>query len=416
MTFCAIDFGTSNSAVALPAGDAMQLVPLEGGSGMLPSAIFFNTEDHTRLFGRQAIERYVEGYDGRLMRSLKSILGSPLALATTEIGDGTALPFLDVIGIFLAHLIQTAERHGGARLTRGVLGRPVFFVDGDDEADQAAEAQLAAAAHAAGLEEVHFQYEPIAAAFDYESRLSDERLVMVADIGGGTSDFSLIRLGPQRARRLERRDDVLAHGGVHLAGTDFDKRVALASTMRELGYGSLDVAGREVPNRLYFDLATWHLINTVYTARRIAEFDAMRHDYREPIYHARSMRVLEQCLGHALAASAEAAKIAVSNGGSTSVDMSFVEAALRRDFDEAALIEAGALETRRIVDAALTTCEMAGVRPDRVDAVYFTGGSTGLRFLSSAIARAFPQAEPVQGDRLSSVAAGLGIHARRVFR
>lgn len=415
MSFCAIDFGTSNSAVALPENDRIQLVPLERGQPTLPSAVFFNADENSRAFGREAIAQYIEGYDGRLMRSLKSILGSSLALATTEIGGGAAMPFLDVIALFLHHLVRKAEAVAGTGIDTAVIGRPVFFVDDDPKADQAAQAQLASAAHTVGLRNVHFQYEPIAAAFDYESHLREERLVMVADIGGGTSDFSLVRVGPQRARRLDRKDDVLAHHGVHSAGTDFDKRVSLASVMRELGYGSLDGQGREVPNRIYFDLAIWHLINTVYSPRRVSEFALLNHLYQDGRYHARLMRVLERRLGHALAGAVESAKIAVAAGGTTDIELAELEDELRSPFSEAQLVAACSEETRQIVNAARQTASLAGIAPEGVDALYFTGGSTGLRFLSNAIAAAFPAAETVHGDRLASVAMGLGIHARRLF-
>jgi hypothetical chaperone protein len=300
-------------------------------------------------------------------------------------------------------------------ITRVVLGRPVFFVDDDPRADRQAQAQLEAAARAAGFSEVEFQYEPIAAAFDYESRLHEEKLVLVADIGGGTSDFSLVRVGPARARQFDRKADVLAHNGVHVAGTDFDRRVELVSILRELGYQSLDPEGREIPNRVYFDLATWHLINTLYGPKRVGEFRLMKHLFSEPKHHERLMRVIEQRLGHALAARAERAKIAVAAGGRTEIDLQQVEAALHVAFDEQGLIEAGRDETRRIVEAARATVAQAGVAPEEVGALYFTGGSTGLKFLSEALANAFPRAEAVLGDRLASVATGLGIHARRMF-
>jgi hypothetical chaperone protein len=415
LTYCAIDFGTSNSAVALPEGDAVRLAPVEGSHATLPTAVFFNTDEHTRAYGRAAHAAYIDGFDGRLMRSLKSILGSSLAESSTELGDGTAIKYTEVIAIFVAYLKERAEACAGTTIERAVLGRPVFFVDDDPRADALAQQQLEAAANAAGLREIHFQYEPIAAAFDYESRLEDESLVLVADIGGGTSDFSLVRVGPQRMRSIERKDDVLAHHGVHMAGTDFDRRVELATILRELGYRTLDPEGREVPNRIYFDLATWHLINTVYGGKRVGELRLMRHLYPDVRHHERLMRVVENRLGHALAARAEEAKIGVAAGGETSIDLDDVELDLTLPFDEAQLIEAGMEETRHIVEAARETVRLAGVAPREVGALYFTGGSTGLAFLSNALCTAFPEARPVFGDRLASVATGLGIHARRVF-
>ncbi|MGF6954263.1 Hsp70 family protein [Paraburkholderia youngii] len=415
MNYCAIDFGTSNSAVAIPSGPQLKLAPVEGAYTTLPTAVFFNTDENTTEFGRAALAAYIDGFDGRLMRSMKSILGSPLAENTTDLGDGSAIKYTDVIATFLTHLKRAAEASAGGAIDRAVLGRPVFFVDDDPRADQMAQQQLEAAARTVGLRDIHFQYEPIAAAFDYESHLSAEGLVLVADIGGGTSDFSLVRVGPERMKRVERKDDVLAHHGVHVAGTDFDRRVELVTILRELGYQSLDPQGREIPNRIYFDLATWHLINTVYTPKRISELALMRHLFTETKHHDRLMRVVEQRFGHALAAHAEEAKIGVAAGGETVIDLEQVEEDLRLAFDEAQLVKAGEDETRRIVQAARDTVQAAGIAPRELDAIYFTGGSTGLAFLSGALAAAFPDAKAVFGDRLASVATGLGIHARRVF-
>jgi hypothetical chaperone protein len=415
MTYCAIDFGTSNSAVAVPDGTALRLAPVEGAYTTLPTAVFFNTDEDTRGFGRAALEAYIDGFDGRLMRSMKSILGSPLAENSTDLGDGSAIKYTEVIAIFVDHLKRSAEASAGGSISRAVLGRPVFFVDDDPRADQLAQQQLEAAARSVGLREIHFQYEPIAAAFDYESHLTEEGLVLVADIGGGTSDFSLVRVGPERVKRVERKEDVLAHHGVHVAGTDFDRRVELATILRELGYQTLDPEGREIPNRVYFDLATWHLINTVYAPKRVSELALMRHLFTNIRHHDRLMRVVDRRLGHALAAHAEEAKIGVAAGGETMIDLELVEEDLRLAFDEAQLIKAGHDETLRIVQAARDTVQAAGVAPRDVGAIYFTGGSTGLAFLSGALSAAFPEARPVFGDRLASVATGLGIHARRLF-
>ena len=415
MTYCAIDFGTSNSAVALPDGASIRLAPVEGSATTLPTAVFFNTDEDEQAYGRAALESYIDGFDGRLMRSMKSILGSPLAETSTDLGDGSAIRYVDVITLFLQHLKQKAQAVSSTPITRAVLGRPVFFVDDDPRADQLAQNQLQAAAQAVGLTDIHFQYEPIAAAFDYEARLTSEGLVLVADIGGGTSDFSLVRVGPERVKRVERKDDVLAHHGVHVAGTDFDRRVELVTILRELGYQTLDPEGREIPNRIYFDLATWHLINTVYAPKRVSELALMRHLFLQTKHHDRLMRVVDRRLGHALAAHAEEAKIGVAAGGETVIDLDEVEDDLRLAFDEAQLIKAGQDETQRIVQAARDTVQAAGVAPRDVNAIYFTGGSTGLAFLSGALAAAFPDAKAVFGDRLASVATGLGIHARRLF-
>jgi hypothetical chaperone protein len=424
--YCAIDFGTSNSAIAIPsASGEMRLVELEPGHHTMPTAVFYFVEGAEnngppRAFGRAAVAAYVDGIDGRLMRSMKSILGSTLVEQTTDVGGGRGVKYLDIIAGYLRHLKAMAEVQAGEAIPRAVLGRPVFFVDDDPARDAQAQAALEAAARSVGFDEVHFQYEPIAAAFDHERQISHEEVVLVADIGGGTSDFSIVRVGPKRARRLERKSDILANHGVHIAGTDFDRRVELASVMPEFGYGARgpSIAGappREVPSSVYFDLATWHLINTVYTPQRVVELRQMRVYYADPAHHRRLMTVVTERLGHELAARAEQAKIDVADGGETRVDLSHVEARLAVMLSERAAVQALDADIERIVDAARATAAQAGLSPQQVDALYFTGGSTGLRLLAQRISAAFPTARTVRGDRFASVVSGLALHAQRLF-
>ena len=427
--YCAIDFGTSNSAVAVPTDAGMELVPLEPGHGergrTMPTAVFYVAEGkdlHTlpKLYGRAAVAAYVEGTDGRLMRSMKSVLGSALMEQHTDIGAGRSVAFGDVIASYLLHLKRAAQAHAGREIDRIVLGRPVFFVDDDAERDAAAQASLEAAAQAVGFKDVHFQYEPIAAAFHYEEQVTREQTVIVADIGGGTSDFSVVRVGPERRGKRDRRSDILASHGVHSAGTDFDRHVELARILPALGYGAYgpkrgDRVPLEVPSRIYFDLATWHLINTVYRPQRLMEIAAMRDDYADPRHHARLMATLRHRLGHSLAGLAEDAKIAVAQGGTHEIDLFEIERELCVSVTEDQAVAAISDDLDRIVQTALATARLAGLQPDAIDALYFTGGSTGLRLLAERLAAAFPTARPVHGDRFASVATGLGLEARRHF-
>ncbi len=429
--FVAIDFGTSNSAVALPSGpQGVRLVELEPGQPTMPTAVFYRADtppqqlEAERLYGRAAVAAYVEGVDGRLMRSMKSILGSSLLDQSTDIGGGRHVRYRDVVTGYLRRLKHMAEAEAGHGLQRVVLGRPVFFVDDDPARDAQAAAALEAAAREVGFTEVQFQFEPIAAALDHESHIDCEQLVLVADIGGGTSDFSLVRVGPERAKRgrgrAQRRDDILANHGVHLAGTDFDRHVELAAILPLLGYRAQRPARpgeppREVPSSVYFDLATWHLINTVYAPARVAELRGMKSWYAEPRHHARLMNAVTERLGHALAAAAEQAKIDVATHGTAQIDLATLENGLATALQEDRAAEAIEADLGRIVQAAAETARQAGVAPEAVDVVYFTGGSTGLRPLVDRIAAGFPAAARVRGDRFASVAQGLGLHARAVF-
>ena len=424
--FCAIDFGTSNSAIAVPDGDAMSLVELEAGQPTMPTAVFYRTESrheagHSREFGRAAIAAYVEGADGRLMRSMKSLLGSALIDQTTDVGGGRGVKYLDVLASYLGHLKSLAQARTGRALHRVVLGRPVYFVDDDPQRDAAAQAALEAAARQVGFSEVSFQYEPIAAAFDYERGLASEQHVLVADLGGGTSDFAVVRVGPKRAARAARKDDILAHHGVHVAGTDFDRRIELEAMLPELGYRSrgplarFESVAREVPSAIYFDLATWHLINTAYTPARVAELRRMRSFYADPHHHARLMTVLDHRLGHELAAAAERAKIEVAVDGSGRLDLSSVEHGLEIGLGEAVALAMVAAEVDRIALAARQTVRLSGLAPARIDAVYFTGGSSGFPALRSAILAGLPDSTAVVGEPFASVAKGLALHAARRY-
>ena len=433
--FAAIDFGTSNSAIVVPDGDgdgkghgdrAMRLVELEPGFHTMPTAVFYRADvpefgpDPTRWYGRAAVAAYVDGLDGRLMRSMKSILGSPLVEQSTDVGGGRSVRYLDMIAGYLRHLKTLAEASTGHVISQLVLGRPVFFVDGEPERDRQAQAALEKAARQIGFTQVHFQYEPIAAALDHERSVQREQLVLVADIGGGTSDFSLVRVAPGRGARLDRKDDILGNHGVHLAGTDFDRHVELAAILPLLGYRSLgppraDEPPREVPSSIYFDLATWHLINTVYAPARLSEWRGMRSWFADVRQHERLMTVLDERLGHALAGAAEQAKIDVAMSGHADIDLSAVETVLAATLSEAQAAAAIEADLARIVEASLATVRMAGLSCDQVDALYFTGGSTGLLPLVQRIAAGFPAATVHRGDRFASVAAGLGVYARALY-
>ena len=326
-----------------------------------------------------------------------------------------------MIGSYLRHLKAKAEARAGAPIERAVIGRPVFFVDDEPARDAAAQDAMARVAREVGFSDVHFQYEPIAAAFDYEQTVQREQTVLVADIGGGTSDFSVVRVGPQQRTRLDRRGDILANHGVHVAGTDFDRRIELRCILPLAGYGAFGppradgTEPREVPSGIYFDLATWHLINTCYTPARVLELRRMRDWYADERLHARLMTILTRRLGHALAARAEDAKIAVSEVPAAPVDLSVVEPGLATLLREPQAMESIAADRERIVGAARGALAQAGLKPQQLDAMYFTGGSTGLQPLVAAIAGVAPHAQVVRGDRFASVATGLGVHARWLF-
>jgi hypothetical chaperone protein len=411
---CGVDFGTSNSTVGWVRPGQSVLLALEDGKPTLPSVVFFNADDDQVRYGRAALADYLEGYDGRLMRSLKSLLGTPLMEGQTEVA-GRALPFRQLLGHFIGEVKRRAEREAGRAFDRAVFGRPVYFVDDDPEADRLAEDTLADIARSVGFSDIGFQYEPIAAAFDYESRIDREELVLIADIGGGTSDFSLVRLGPARAGRADRRDDILATGGVHIGGTDFDKYLSLASVMPLLGHGSALLSGAAVPSSYYFNLATWHTINQAYTRKNIAQLADLVRDAAEPDKLKRLQHLIDERAGHWLAMRVEEAKIGLSDAPDVVLDLDRLAPPERlcvgRDVFTASiggLVDSVGATVRRLLDEA-------GIAPDRVDTVFFTGGSSGVASLRERIAAIVPDARKVEGDLFGSIGAGLALDAARRF-
>ncbi len=410
-----IDFGTSNSAAAWRVGDGpAQPLRLEGDHLALPTAIFFNAEDRRAHFGRDAVAQYLSGADGRLMRSLKSLLGSALLLEKTEV-NGQAMSFQDIIATFLKEIVARAQARTGAAPDRVVLGRPVHFVDDDPARDALAQQMLLQAAESAGLRHVGFELEPIAAAFDYEQRIARDSVVLVADIGGGTSDFTVVRLGPTRARHAhDRSADILATDGVHVGGTDFDQRLSLEQVMPLLGFRHIGPQQREVPSAVFFDLATWHLIHWRYVPRALREAQALRVNYTDPALHRRLMTVLDQRLGHHLANDVEQAKIASSqSGGMARLDLSYVDPGLGATLTAGDMAQQLQPLLARVVQCAHACVRQAGLVARGIDAVYLTGGSSALTPLRHALQAAFAGTPLVEGDLFGGVAAGLVYRAVR---
>ena len=416
---CGVDFGTSNSTVGwvgtrASGSDGSVLLALEDGKATLPSVVFFNADDDEVSYGRAALAGYLAGYEGRLMRSLKSLLGTSLIDGQTEVG-GRALPFRMLLSHFIGEVKRRAEREAGREFSSAVFGRPVFFIDDSAKADKLAEDTLAQIAHAVGFKDVSFQYEPIAAAFDYETQIRSEELVLIADIGGGTSDFSLVRLSPERAGKAERRDDILATGGVHIGGTDFDKYLSLSSVMPLLGYQTLMNNDSAIPSSYYFNLATWHTINLAYTKKIWTQLADVVRDAREPAKLGRLQRLIDERAGHWLAMKVEEGKIALSDAHSAELVLDRLSpphnvVLQRAGFEESILHLVGAID-----QTVLKLLAEAGVQADAVDTVFFTGGSSGVRMLRERIGALLPKARKVEGDLFGSIGAGLALDAVRKY-
>ena len=422
ITTCGIDFGTSNSAVCLARENTTEMVRLEGASTNIPSAIFFDTEEHTVTYGQRGIDAFTAGQDGRLMRSLKSILGTELMHEKTQIGM-RHVSFEDILTRFIKHLKEKAEAQAAQEIPSVVMGRPVHFVDDDSDADKRAQNKLREVAQKAGFRDVTFQFEPIAAALAYEASTSKDELALIADIGGGTSDFSVIKVGPGYRKKADRQQDILANTGVRVGGTNLDTHLSVNGMMPHLGMASETVdklsGGRRtpLPRRLFLDLATWHKIHLLYTLKNERFIEQLAREVDDNGEFNRYVEIIQTQKGHMLAGRVEAAKICLSDQEQTKLNLSEIinqndlEIPLHKKIFEQSINE----EMLKITNAVNLCLKQAGVHRDDITAIFLTGGSTAVPLVKAAICANLPEGNIISGDKFNSVGHGLGIEAGRVF-
>ena len=417
MIACGLDFGTSNSAIGLLRNGVAILAPVEGERTLIPSAVFFDYETKGQvLFGEEAIALYVDHVDGRLMRALKSVLGSSLIDETTALA-GRKVPFVEIIEIFIRHLKLKAETFLGQPIEAVVHGRPVRFVDDDDAADAKAQDTLEQIARNIGFRDVSFVFEPIAAAYHYEETARREEVVLIADIGGGTSDFTVIRIGAGRRARPDRAEDILANAGVHIGGTDFDSLFSLNAVMPLLGLGS-NLVEKNLPMPLapYIALSTWATINFSYTPRNERQVADLLAGAREPDRLGRLQQVIRHRLGHRIAIAVEQGKVALSGTESFDIALDFIQTGLHAPATRKRFEGVIRDNTERLGRTAAACIAAAGLKPGDVQTIFFTGGSSLIPAVRSAIAAAAPDATIATGSDFLSVATGLTLEAARRFR
>lgn len=414
MSACGLDFGTSNTTLGSIVDNAPMLVPLESGQVTIPSAIFFERGGGA-LIGRRAIDEYVAGSPGRLMRSLKSVLGTALIDETTQLGRERR-QFRDVIASFLGAVKRRAEQATGQEFRNVVHGRPVHFVDNSPEADRRAEATLRDIVRGIGFGNVTFQFEPIAAALDYERQIAREEIALIADIGGGTSDFSIVRLSPERHCKTDRQDDILGNDGVRIGGTDFDRRLSLGLVMPLFGHGSaMKRAGLDAPTVYFHDLATWSNINRMYERKVASDIRNVRREAKQPKLFDRLLRVLEEQRGHTLAMDVEHSKIALSDKPRAEFSLEWVEPGLKMAMSRANLVNQTS-ELAEGIGARIKIClSQARLAAEDIDALFLTGGSVQLAHVRRRILQCVPAARVVDGDTFGAVGKGLTIEAHRRF-
>lgn len=406
-----VDFGTSNTSAAVLEGARVRLLQLEPGRTSVPSAIFLDFDARRMLVGTEAVAALVEGREGRLLRAIKRVLGTPLMREPRQLLN-RRMTLVELVGEVLASLRARAEAETGGPLTRVLAGRPVGF-HAEPERDAQAALDLAEAYRLAGFEELAWMAEPEAAA---RACGVTDGLGLVVDVGGGTSDFTVFA-----AREGALR--VLAQAGVRVGGTDADRALSLARVMPLLGLGTrlraeIGGAWHDAAVAPFHELATWERIGFLQTPAMAREAARWQRLAERPERIARLHTVLEGSLGFDLAFAVEAGKIA-ANGAEASegrIDLGVIEPGLAAPLPPDALARDLAPLARAVAEGAVRALDRAGVAPEAVTHLVHVGGSSLLRPVRQAMAAMLPHAQPVETAAFTAVAEGLAMATAEMGR
>jgi len=420
------DFGTTNSSVAsLNHNSEIQLASFPSMAGPVESVRSvlyleqYKTANGARrahaFTGPAAIERYLQAEEkGRLIQSLKSHLSSRSLTGTEVFGRRHRLE--DLVARMLTDLRESAERHFGKPVRRAMVGRPVRFVGAETpEDDDLAVARLRTAFAAAGFEHVDFEMEPVAAACAYEASLDHDELILIGDFGGGTSDFSLLRVGRDVRRRGRTPEDLLGNSGVGLAGDAFDARIVRKLVSPALGSNSdaksLGKVLTAVPAWIYANLERWHYLSFLRTNNVREILKSARIRALEPEKIQDLITLIEEDLGYQLHQAVQQVKFELSRNDTA--EFRFREGGMdlripvtRGEFESWISYDLQLIEES--IDNLLKT---SGIDRRSVDRVFLTGGSSFVPAVRRIFESRFGKDRIRGGNEFTSVAHGLALRA-----
>ena len=406
-----IDFGTTNSALAILDIQTNSVVKIFS----TPSLLFFPDEQNPRApivyaVGEAAVTRYVESrMQGRFMKSIKRVLPNKSFVGTKIAAK--LYKAEDLVALILLFLKKQADEFLGQNITTAVIGRPVVF-DENPEKDQLAQERLAKAVRIAGFEQFYFQMEPIGAAFTYERQITREELVLVADFGGGTSDFSIMKLRPEAINNPDRSGDMMAKGGIYIGGDSFDSDIMWHRGTPHFGRGVKEKLEEgkwiDLPLSYFTNICSWEKMNFLdsYKWRNTISksYFAAGRDYRVK----NLLTLIEKNLGYVLFKQIERAKFGltnqdVSNFAFNEFDIQIDESITIEDF-ECAIIHKNLAKIEAYLQAFL---QNQNIDPLDIDTVFMTGGTSYVRPLSNIFTRLFGPEKIKSGDNFNSVAKGI---------
>lgn len=416
-----IDFGTTNSALAILDTETNNLVKLF----TIPSLLFFPEQDTPRptnpkepvvpTVGHDAISLYVQNrMRGRFMKSIKKVLPNK-SFIDTKIGS-KSYRAEDLVALILVHLKKIADEFVGENITTAVIGRPVVF-DENPEKDILAQERLSKAAKIAGFEEFYFQMEPIGAAFTYERQIENQQLVLVADFGGGTSDFSLMRLNPEAINQADRTADMLAQGGIYIGGDSFDSDIMWHKGTPHFGRGVKEAftPGKpiDLPLSYFYSICSWEKMNFLDSLRMKLSI-AKSYQYSGKDYRVKNLQTLiEQNLGYVLFKQIEKVKIDLTKSDDAVFEFNESEIEINEPITIQAfsgeIIEKNVNKIEQYLQEFLDKNQ---IKNDEVDVVFMTGGTSMVRPLYHLFLQRFGAEKIKSGDNFNSVAMGLAYSYR----
>ncbi|SBS33110.1 Chaperone protein DnaK [Marinomonas aquimarina] len=405
-------------AVAKGLSDSMRAEFIESRKGVLSRARRFRVEedyeanDQVLFYGREAFAEYYQFPDeGYFVKSPKSFLGGA-GLRAEHIQF-----FEDVVAVMMMNVKRRSEKHFQQEMKHTVIGRPVNFQGiNAEESNQQALQILTVAARRAGFESVEFQYEPIAAGLDFERNLEQDQTVLVVDIGGGTSDCAMVRMGPSYRDCLDRSHDFLAYTGERVGGNDLDIQLAGRQMMPLLGMGAELKTGLPMPTQLYWNAVTTNDVTAQATFNSLEtklQMDHLRLDMVQPLLMDRFRTMREHKHNFHIVKDAEEAKIQLSDAMKMHVDLSYIEAGLQLDLEREQLAQAIIHPVEKMISLMQAAIDQAGERPD---VIYMTGGSAKSPVIQAAVREQIGDIPLLDGDHFGSVASGLTVWADRIFR
>lgn len=363
------------------------------------------------FFGEPALSRYLEDpEEGYYIKSPKSFLGA------SGLVDAQINLFEDIVAAMMLNIKRLAENAEQRDLTKAVIGRPINFQGlKGQESNRQAISVLTNAAKRVGFKEVEFQFEPVAAGFEYEEKLTEETKVLVVDIGGGTTDCSMLLMGPEFKTNTSREAHLLSHSGVRIGGNDFDIQLALKGIMPYLGMNGFLKTGKPVPVASYRQAASINNVNEqteFYSASHRRYLKEILRDAVEPEEFSRLIDVHDRRLSYRVVHGAEQAKIGLSSHHTQTVELGDIGPRLTAEISRDLMLEASTNQLKQIAHMMEDAVAQAGTKPD---VMFVTGGTAKSPVLSQFLSSQMPNTPLIVGDHFGSVTVGLARWAERIF-